>query len=65
MILNIKEENLQVNNADRDCRKISLENIRRCICILRDTDRKLKQSSASHKIILEKALTEMLIAARR
>lgn len=54
-----------VNNAYRDCRKISLENIRRCICILRDTDRKLKQSSASHKIILEKALTEMLIAARR
>lgn len=60
-----KGREFAVNNAYRDCRKISLENIRRCICILRDTDRKLKQSSASHKIILEKALTEMLIAARR
>lgn len=60
-----KGREFAVNNAYRDCRKISLENIRSCICILRDTDKKLKQSSASHKIILEKALTEMLIAARR
>lgn len=60
-----KGREFAVNNAYRDCRKISLENIRSCINILRDTDKKLKQSSASHKIILEKALTEMLIAARR
>lgn len=60
-----KGREFAVNNAYRDCRRISLENICRCICILRDTDRKLKHSSASQKIILEKALTEMLIAARR
>ncbi|MGN1482066.1 DNA polymerase III subunit delta [Porcipelethomonas sp.] len=62
---NYKGREFAVNNAYRDCRKISLENIRKCICILRDTDRKLKQSPVSQKIILEKALTEMIIAARR
>ncbi|MGN0612321.1 MAG: DNA polymerase III subunit delta [Porcipelethomonas sp.] len=59
-----KGREFAVNNAFRDCRRISLENLRRCICILRDTDRKLKRSSGSHRIILEKALTQMLMAAR-
>jgi DNA polymerase-3 subunit delta len=59
-----KGREFAVNNAYRDCRKISLENIRKCVCILRNTDKKLKQSSASQRIILEKALTQMLIAAR-
>ncbi len=53
-----------VNNAYRDCRKVSLENLRKCISILRDADRKLKRSSVSQRIILETALTKMLIAAR-
>lgn len=53
-----------VNNAFRDCRRMSLENLRKCICILRDTDKKLKSSSGSQKIILEKMLTQMIIAAR-
>ncbi|MBQ3566641.1 MAG: DNA polymerase III subunit delta [Oscillospiraceae bacterium] len=54
-----------VNNAYRDCRRISLENLRKCICTLRDTDRKLKSSpAATHRIVLEKALTEMIMAAR-
>lgn len=53
-----------VNNAYRDCRKISLENLRKCISILRDTDRSLKTSSGTSKITLEKAVTQMLIAVR-
>lgn len=61
---NYKGRAFAVNNAYRDCRKISLENLRKCICILRDTDRRLKRSSASQRIILETALTRMLIAAR-
>ncbi len=61
---NYRGREFAVNNAYRDCSKISLENIRKCIIILRDTDKKLKSSSASQKIILEKALTEMILAAR-
>lgn len=61
---NYKGREFVVNNAYNDCRRISLENLRKCICILRDTDRQLKRSSASQKIILEKALTQMIIAAR-
>lgn len=62
---NYKGREFAVNNAYRDCRKISLENIRECICILRNSDKKLKQSTSSKKIILEKTLTEMLVTARR
>lgn len=59
-----KGREFAVNNAYRDCRRISLENLRKCICILRDTDKKLKSSSGTQRIILEKALTQMLVAAR-
>lgn len=59
-----KGREFAVNNAYRDCRRISLENLRKCICILRDTDRKLKTSSGTQRIVLEKALTQMIIAAR-
>lgn len=61
---NYKGREFAVNNAYRDCRRISLENLRKCIGILRDTDKKLKSSSGTQRIILEKAITEMLIAAR-
>ena len=59
-----KGRDFAVKNAFRDCRKISLESLRKCICILRDTDRQLKQTGTSPKIALQKALTQMLIAAR-
>lgn len=59
-----KGREFAVNNAYRDSRRISLENLRKCICILRDTDRQLKRFSSSQRIILEKALTQMLLAAR-
>ena len=59
-----KGREFAVKNAYRDCRRISLENLRKCICILRDTDKKLKTSSGTQRIVLEKAITQMLIAAR-
>ena len=59
-----KGRDFAVRNAFRDCRKISLESFRKCICILRDTDRQLKQTGTSPKIALQKALTQMLMAAR-
>lgn len=54
-----------VDNAFRDSRKISQEGLRKCIGILRNADRNLKQTGAVPKIILEKAITEMLIAVRK
>ncbi len=59
-----KGRDFAVRNAFRDCRKISLESLRKCICILRDTDRQLKQSGSSSKIALQTALTRMIMAAR-
>lgn len=54
-----------VENAFRDCRRISLESLRKCIELLRNADRSLKQTGAIPSLILEKTVTEMLIAARR
>ncbi len=55
-----------VNNAYRDCKKISLKNLHKCIQILKETDKKLKTSSGMPpKILLEKAITEMLAVTRK
>lgn len=54
-----------VNNAYRDCRRISVEGMRRCIEILRSAERKLKSSSLDGGIMLEKTVAEMLIAVRQ
>lgn len=60
-----KGREFAVKNAYRDCRRISLENLRKCIYILRDADKKLKTSSSgTQRIVLEKAITQMLVAAR-
>lgn len=54
-----------VDNAFRDSRRISVEGIRECITLLRNADRSLKQTGAVSSLILEKTVTEMLIAVRR
>lgn len=54
-----------IENAFRDCRKISAEALRSCISLLRNADRSLKQTGAMPAVILEKTITEMLIAVRR
>ena len=50
-----------VRNAFRDCSSISVSRLRRCIKILGDTDIKLKSSRIDSKLLLETAITEMLI----
>lgn len=54
-----------VENAFRDSRRISVESLRKCVSLLRNADRSLKQTGAIPSLILEKTVTEMLIAVRR
>ena len=39
--------------------------VKECVGILRNADRSLKQTGAVPRIILEKTVTEMLIAVRK
>jgi len=50
-----------VNNAMRDCRKMSIAKIRRCIKILRNTAVLFNSATVDGRIIFEKAITEMMI----
>lgn len=54
-----------VDNAFRDSRRISIESLRKCIKLLRNADRSLKNTGAIPTLILEKTVTEMLMAVRR
>ena len=49
-----------VEYAFRDCRKINIRHLRKCIKILADTDSELKSSKTDGRIILEKAIVEMV-----
>lgn len=55
-----------VDKAFRSCRKISDENIVKCIKVLRNTDRRLKRISdrVAVKTEMEKLLTQLLMAAK-
>lgn len=48
-----------VNNAFRDVRRISVEQLRRCIRILKDTDSGLKLSRGNGRYLLEEAVVKM------
>lgn len=50
-----------VKNAFRDCRNISVSRLRKCIKILSDTDIKLKTTRVNSKLVLETAITSMLV----
>lgn len=54
-----------VDNAFRDSRRISVEGLRKCIFLLRNADRSLKNTGAIPELILEKTVTEMLMEVRR
>ncbi|MGN0677267.1 MAG: DNA polymerase III subunit delta, partial [Ruminococcus sp.] len=49
-----------LKNAFRDCSKISLSKLRKCLSILRDTALTLNSSSGNERVIMEKAIAEML-----
>lgn len=50
-----------VRNAFRDCSRIPVDRIRKCIDILSDTDIALKSSRTSPRILIEEAISAMLI----
>lgn len=62
---NYGNRKFSVDNSFRDSPKISLESLRQCIELLRNADRKLKQTGGMGNIILEKTVTEMLMAVKR
>ncbi len=49
-----------VDNALRDCRRLSLERIRFCLDVLRRTDLALKSSRVESRLLIEKAIVEMV-----
>lgn len=50
-----------LRNAFRDCSKISLSKLRKCLSILRDTALTLNSSSGNERVIMEETLAKMLI----
>ena len=51
----------KVKNAFRDSSRMSIERLRRCICILRDTAMELNSTSTDEKTVLEETITRMLM----
>lgn len=56
---NYKNTEFRLRNAARDCSKLSLEQIKKCIQILSDADSRLKNRVTDERIILEKLLVEI------
>lgn len=49
-----------LKNAFRDCSKISLSKLRKCLSILRDTALTLNSSSGNERVIMEETISKML-----
>lgn len=49
-----------VKNAFRDCSRISIERLRKCIGILRDTTMRLNSTASDPRTAIEQAVTQML-----
>lgn len=57
-----KNKDFLVRNAMRDCRNMTLPQLRACIRILRETDRACKSSRTAPRLLLEQAIVQMLRA---
>lgn len=49
-----------VKNAFRDCSRMTIERLRECIVILRDTTMRLNSTASDPRIAIEQAITQML-----
>ncbi len=58
---NYRGREFAVTSAMNISRRISLENIRKCLTILQDADIKIKSSSCDDRIIIETAVTKMMM----
>ena len=55
-----KNREFAVRNAIRDCNSMSAEQLRRCIRILRETDKSCKSTRTPPRLLLEQAIVRML-----
>ncbi len=58
---NYRNRDFVVRNAFRECSSIPVDRIRKCIKILADTDIALKSSRTSPRILIEQAISSMLV----
>lgn len=61
---NYRGREFVVRNAFASCGKISVENIRKCLVILCDTDKALKSTRTDARVLIEKAVIEMMMTMR-
>lgn len=59
-----KNREFAVRNAMRDCKSMTLPQLRACVRILRETDRACKSSRTAPKLLLEQAIVQMLRVPR-
>lgn len=59
-----KNREFAVRNAMRDCRDMSLPQLRTCVRILRETDKNCKSSRTPPRLLLEQAIVRMLRVRR-
>lgn len=57
-----KGKEFRMRNAMRDCSRFSMPQIRACVEILAEADRKLKSSRVDKRILLETALGKMIVS---
>ncbi len=62
---NYRGREFVVKNAFNSCGKIPLEHLRECLKILRQADLSFKSTRTDSRVIIEKAIIEMLMVARR
>ncbi len=58
-----KNMEFKLKNAARDCRKYTLEQLRRCLEVLAEADEALKSTRTDNRIILEKCMAQMMLIA--
>lgn len=59
-----KNREFAVRNAMRDCREMSLPQLRTCVRILRETDKSCKSSRTPPRLLIEQAIVRMLRVRR-
>ncbi|MDD6604133.1 MAG: DNA polymerase III subunit delta [Eubacteriales bacterium] len=57
---NYKGREFVITNAVRDCRNVSVDNLRRSLDVLADTDEKMKSTAISEKLLLEETIAKLL-----
>lgn len=57
---NYRGRDFVISNAVRDSRSMSVDNLRRAIDVLADTDEKMKSTAIDHRLLLEETVAKLL-----